>query len=557
MPTGADKYPQNYFRSPVDFPISLAGSFGELRKNHFHSGIDIRTGGQTGKPVHAAADGYISRVFVNPAGFGKALYLTHPNGYTTVYGHLSKFNGEIGKWISKQQYSGESFAIDIQVPQGLLKVKKGEVIALSGNSGASGGPHLHFEVRESNSQEVINPLEFGFDVPDNTPPRITALKIYPFDATAQVNSSDKALLLGVSGGGNLYSVKTNDTIRVSGNIYFGIETTDFSDNSGMKNGVPSVSLSVDNEQVYSHHLEKFAFANTRYVNSLLDYPLLNHGNRKIQRSYIAPNNKNDIYGKVKNRGIINFSDNKAHKMVYTVTDLYSNSSKLVFWVKSHPPAGRKPETKIQQGVQMMQCIADNRFARADVVMDIPRDALYDDLDFEYSSEAPIPGTYARIHRLHNADTPLHINCKLAIKPVSLPKDLMDKAVIVAVEPGHRFYAKGGEWENGFLKTQVRDFGDYSIAVDKEPPVIRPINVKPGKNVSHQGSLVFRISDNLSGIKSYRGSMNGKWVLMDFDAKTSLLVYLIDEHMPKGKNSFHLVVTDAVGNKSSYDASLIR
>ena len=557
MPVGAEKYPQHYFRSPVDFPISLAGSFGELRKNHFHSGIDIRTGGATGKPVYAVADGYVSRVFVNPAGFGKALYIAHPNGYTTVYGHLLRFNTAIGNWISRQQYQQETFALDIQVPQGLLKVKKGDVIALSGNSGASGGPHLHFEVRESASQEVINPLEFGFDVPDNTPPKITALKIYPFDAMAMVNYTDKALMLGVTGGGSNYSVKVPDSIHVSGNIYFGVETTDFSDNSGMKNGVPSVSLTIDNEVVYSHHLEKFAFANTRYVNSLLDYPLLIHSNRKIQRSYVAPNNKNDIYSKVKNRGIINFNDNRAHKVMYTVTDLWGNESRLVFWVKSHPPAGRRPENKIMHGVQMMHCTEDNHFARPDMILDIPKEALYEDLEFEYTSEEPLPGTYARLHRVHNEDTPLHVNCSLAIKPTSLPKDLADKAVIVSIEPGRKFYAKGGVWENGFLKTQVRDFGDYSIAVDTEPPSIRPVNVKPGKNVSRQVSIMLKISDNLSGFKSYRGMMNGRWILMDYDAKNNLLTYLIDEHMAKGKNSFHVVVSDAVGNQARYDASLVR
>ena len=556
--TGVDsgKYPRNYFRSPVDFPISLSGSFGELRRNHFHLGIDIRTGGEVGKPIRAVADGYISRVFINQAGFGKALYLTHTNGYTTVYGHLLRFNGAIGQWIKNQQYEKESFVLDMQVSEGLLKVKKGDIIAYSGNSGASGGPHLHFEIRVSGSQEVINPLEFGFDVPDNTPPKITALKIYPFDAMALVNFADKAMMLPVTGSGGTYSVKTTDTIKVSGNIIFGLETTDFSDNSGMKNGVPSLSLSVDNEQIYSHHLEKFAFANTRYVNSLLDYPLLIQSNRKIQRSYVAPNNKNDIYGKIKNRGIVNFSDNKAHKVVYTVSDLFANSSRLVFWVKSHPPPGRRPETKTQQGVQIMRCGEENHFARPDVMMDLPREALYEDLDFEYLSDAPIPGTYARIHHLQNEYTPLHVNCSLAIKPTSIPKDLMDKALIVAVD-GHKFYAKGGSWENGFLKTQVKDFGDYSIAVDTDPPVIRPVNLKSGKIVSRMNSLMFKISDNLSGIKSYRGTINGKWVLMDYDAKNSLLTYIIDEHMPKGKNVFHLLVTDAVGNKSSYDASLVR
>lgn len=557
VPVGAEKYPQNYFRSPVDFPISLAGSFGELRKNHFHSGIDIRTGGTTGKPVRAAADGYISRVFVNPSGFGKALYISHPNGYTTVYGHLQSFNGSIGNWIKKQQYQQESFAIDMPVPQGLLKVKKGDIIAFSGNSGASGGPHLHFEVRETGSQEVINPLEFGFDIPDHTPPKITAIKIYPWDAMAMVNFSDQPLMLVVTGGGGKYSIGIRDTVKVSGNIIFGIETTDYSDNSGMTNGVPSVALSVDNEPVYSHHLEKFAFANTRYVNSLLDYPLLIHGYRKIQRSYIALNNKNDIYGKVKNRGIISFTDNKAHQVVYTVTDIYGNASKLVFWVKSHPPAPRRPENESRKGVQKMQCLSENHFARPDVSLDIPRDALYEDLDFEYSAEPQLPLTFAKVHALQNEDTPLHLNCNLAIRPTSLPKSLADKALIVLFEPGGKMSGRGGHWENGSLTTQVKEFGRYSIAVDTVAPAIRPVNVKPGKNLGRQLKIMIKIWDNLSGIKSYRGTMNGKWILMDYDAKNSLLIYLIDEHMPKGKNNFHLVVTDETGNKSVYDAMLIR
>ena len=206
---------------------------------------------------------------------------------------------------------------------------------------------------------------------------------------------------------------------------------------------------------------------------------------------------------------------------------------------------------------MMHCTEDNHFTRSDVVLDIPKEALYEDLDFEYSSDPQIPGTYARLHRLQNEDTPLHVYCSLSIKPTNLPKDLMDKALIVAIEPGHRFYAKGGIWEKGFLKTQIRDFGDYSIAVDTVPPVIRPVNVKTGKNLRGQGSIMMKISDNLSGIKSWKGTMNGKWILMDYDAKNNLLTYFIDEHMAKGKNNFQLVVTDAVGNQGRYEAVFTR
>jgi hypothetical protein len=554
---GTGKYPQNYFRSPVDFPISLSGSFGELRRNHFHSGIDIRTGGSVGKPVKSVADGYVSRVFVSPNGFGKALYVAHPNGYTSVYGHLLKFSGATAAWVKKKQYEQESFSQDIQVPAGLLKVKKGEVIALSGNSGSSAGPHIHFEIRESGSQEVINPLEFGFDVPDNTPPKVTAVRIFPFDANAMVNYSDRPLLLGVKGGNGSYAVNVTDTVKVSGNIIFGIETTDFSDNSGMKNGVPSVVLKIDNETVYSHHLEKFAFANTRYVNSLVDYPLLINGNRKIQRSYVAPNNRNDIYGKVKDRGIVSFTDSRAHSVVYTVTDIYGNSTRLAFTVKSHPPAPRRPENKTLSGVTVMRWSEDNHFVRPDLKFDVPGEALYDDLDFVYSSGSQIPRTYSRLHHVHNENTPLHVFCTLSIKPTDLPRELYSKAVVVQVDNGIKFYSKGGKWVNGFLETQIRDLGDYAIAVDEEPPVIRAVNVKPGKNISRQGSIIMKVSDNLSGVKTYRGTVNGNWILFDYDAKNNLLTYTFDEHLPKGKLDFRLTVTDGVGNSSSYSAALLR
>ena len=192
------QYPKNYFRSPVSFPVTLAGTFGEIRKNHFHSGIDIRTEGVQGKPVYAIADGFVSRVNVSPGGFGKALYITHPNGYTSLYGHLRNYAGAIAAWARAQQVRKESFAIDMEVPEGTLKVKKGDLIAYSGNSGASGGPHLHFEIRDSKTQEIIDPMDFGFMKADNIPPVVTWLKIYPFGDNSMVNFSDKAVLIPVT-----------------------------------------------------------------------------------------------------------------------------------------------------------------------------------------------------------------------------------------------------------------------------------------------------------------------------------------------------------------------
>ena len=296
---GQNNYPRNYFRSPVNFPVSLSGSFGEIRKNHFHSGIDIRTQGVQGKPVYAIADGYISRINISPGGFGKAIYLNHPNGYTSVYGHLKSCAGAIGSWIKTQQYKKESFAIDTEVPAGLLKVKKGDIIAYSGNSGASAGPHLHFEVRDSDNQDAIDPLLFGFMPADGVPPKISFIKIYPWDENARINGKSEAVIIPVSGNGSACKLKNSDTTELSGNIIFGIETSDNAE-GGLKTGVSAIDLALDGTGVFSQQIRRFAFSETRYVNTLMDYPCFVRTRHKFQRSYIAPNNKLSIYKDVKN-----------------------------------------------------------------------------------------------------------------------------------------------------------------------------------------------------------------------------------------------------------------
>jgi len=556
---GQTQYPKNYFRSPVNETISLSGSFGEIRRNHFHSGIDIRTGGVQGKPIYAVADGYVSRVNVSPSGFGKALYITHPNGFVSVYGHLRSFAGAIASWVRTQQYTLESFALDTEVPQGKLKVKKGELVAYSGNSGASGGPHLHFEIRDARTQETIDPIDFGFMQPDGIPPRIAWIKIYPFDENSMVNFTGNPLLLPVTGSDGLFSLKMMDTVRVSGNIILGIETSDNNGNGSLKTGVHSIYLSVDGIPVYSHILDRFAFSETRYVNSLIDFPAFVQNKRKIQRSYVAPNNKLTIYSNVQNQGIIHFSDRKAHKVQYIVKDGFGNSSRLTFWVKSHPPAplGGRPPLSKPKGEQLFTCGADNHFSRPGILFDVPKEALYEDLPFEYFTTGQVQGTSSRIHHLHNQYTPLHTYCSLSIKPEGLPEKWLAKAVIVEIEERNRFVSRGGKYENGHVTTRIRDFGNYAIMLDTVPPVIRPVNVFPNKKVSKQSSIQVKISDNLSGIKTYRGTLNGKWILMDYDEKTHLLAYAFDQRMSPGKNSFKLVVTDAVGNTTRYEVTLIR
>jgi len=453
----------------------------------------------------------------------------------------------------------ESFALDKEIPQGMIKVKKGEIIAYSGNAGSSAGPHLHFEIRETNTQETIDPLEFGFIAPDATPPQITWIKIYPLDDNSLVNFANKPILLPVTGSDGDYRLKMEDPINVSGNIIFGIETNERSNGKGFKTGVSFIQLFVDGKPCFEQHLARFAFSQTRYVNSLIDYAAYMQNRRKIQRSYIAPNNKLEIFGQVVNRGIQHFVNDDFHEILYVVKDIFGNKSMLSFRIKSHPlpGLGGRPEPAKQRGVQLFSYKENNQFSRPDIRLSIPGQALYEDLPFEYFSTPPVLGTCSSVHHLQNQYTALQTYCTLSVKTDNLPALLASKAIIVEIEPGNHLSSRGGKFDNGFVTTQIRSFGNYAVMVDTVAPIIRPVNIFPNKKVARQFNIKIKISDNLSGIKSYRGTLNGNWILMDYDAKNNLLVYSFDERMKKGKNLFKLVVIDAVGNSIRYDAALIR
>ncbi len=550
-------YPKNYFRSPIDFPIMLAGGFGDVRQNHFHSGIDIRTGGEEGKPVYAVADGYVSRINISSTGFGKAIYITHPNGFTSVYGHLKKLNGAIGNWIKEQQYKRESFEIDTPVDPGVLVVKKGDGIAYSGNTGLSEGPHLHFEIRNAATQEIIDPMFFGLPFKDSTPPKIYNVRIYPFDDNSFVNSSSHPVTLAVTGSGDQCRIMSKDTIRVSGNFIFGIQALDFSNDTGSRDGITSIELFVDTVCYFTQKIERFAFAETRYANTVLDYPQVVRNGQRIMRSYIAPNNKLSMYGRSKNNGLVSFIDAETHNVSYILKDAFGNRSTLTFRVKSNPPlSGGMMQVKRLKGT-WLACGKNNHYSAEGITFDLPADALYEDLDFICSTSPAIHGSYSPVYHLQNDLVPVHSACTLAIKADGVPKSLISKALIVKVDPNGHFSGKSSKAENGVITAQVKEFGNYAIAVDTIPPVIRPVNVAQNKNVSKQQTLCFKISDNLSGIRSYRGTLNGKWILMDFDAKSDLLVYSFDDRIKPGKNSFRLVVRDAVGNETVYQATLNR
>ena len=551
-------YPQNYFISPLDIPLNLSGTFGELRDDHFHSGLDIRTGEVEGLKVYAVADGYVSRIKVSSGGYGKAIYITHPDGYVSVYAHLQQYQGAIKDYIKNEQYRRESFEVDLYPAPGTLEVKQGEIIALSGDSGGSGGPHLHFEIRDAGSEKPINPLLFGYHVEDVSPPVINLLKAYPADGKCLIRSKNMEAEFALQGSNGKYSPAGKDTISITGKAYFGINTIDLFNNGNNKNGVYSISLLVDSGLVYKHVMETFSFDETRYINSLIDYPDYISNQRRVQKSYIQPNNHLSIYKNVKNDGIIEFANGDVRLLTYKVADAIGNISTLSFWVKSeiqNEPVAPAEKQMDAQG-SLFTYKSDNLFETGHIKFEVPGSALYDTLLFTYKLLSPIRNSYSGVHQLHNPNTPLQTWCKLFIRPDSLPKALNYKALIVLIEEEQKLTSVGGNWDDGFITTQIREFGKYCVMVDTISPKIIPVNISNNKNIATQGTIQIQITDELSGIATYRGRLNGQWILMDYDAKNDLLIYSYDERLAKGENIFELTVTDKKNNTSNYKAKLI-
>jgi hypothetical protein len=541
-------YPQNFFRYPLDLPPSTAGSFGELRGAHFHSGLDFKTNQRTGYPVHAAYDGYISRLRVQFGGFGHAIYITHPNGFTTVYGHVKSFSPEMEKLIRDEQYKQQTFEVDFKLDPLQLLVCQGDVIAMSGNEGASAGPHLHFEIRDTETEETINPQLFGLTIPDRVAPSITAIAVYHLNGDP-FSENTKRQFFAVTGKEGNYRLVQPQVINLNGQTGFGISTNDMNSVSPNHNGIYSCELKLDGKTVYTFAAERFAFDQTHAINAYIDYPELMKTRRWIQKCFILPGSKISLYPQSINRGIINFNDNEVHNVEYVVKDAAGNTSTLNIKVQSGSTASNPAITKPAGNLFRYDKV--NEFFNDKVKVHINPGNLYDDVYFTYKTLPKRPGAFSTTHSIHNRFTPIHDSYELWIKPDSSIGKFTDKAVVVSTDGANA----GGIYQDGYIKAQPHTFGDFFIKLDTVPPVIVPLNIKDGANLAVAKGVFFRISDNLSGIKTYTGKIDGKWILMEWDYKTKVLGYSFNEDaITAGKHIFELTVTDSKNNSRYFTAA---
>ncbi|MCX6253609.1 MAG: M23 family metallopeptidase [Bacteroidia bacterium] len=545
---------KSIFISPVKIPLLLSANFGELRIDHFHSGLDIKTQGVSGKEVVAAANGYIYRISVSPGGFGKALYVRHPSGYSTVYGHLDKFTPEIERYVTSQQYEKKSYLITLFPVKEKFPVKQGDLIAYSGNSGSSAGPHLHYEIRKSDSEIPVNPLLFDFGTADNIEPVIEKLVIYPINRHTLINNQHNIIKINVSGGHGNYYIPAETEIRISGSAGFGIKSFDLLNDSYNKCAVYSIELSMDSIPVFKYVMDGFSFNESRFINSHIDYETYMKENIYIERTFVLPYDKLSVYKYVLNRGILNFDDDKLHFAEITVTDINNNKSTLTFTVKAQPAQPQDVAETVDKDLKLMPFGRSNKFVSENISISIPAGALYDTLYFSYKKSAGTTEMFSDLHHVHDKFTPVHKAYTLSIKPDIIPAGKESKMLIVQLGDDQKKSAMNSIWYEGYLTAEVLSFGNFYIGIDSVSPVIYPNGLVSGANLTGKKEIEIKIADEFSGIKSYEPTIDGKWALFEYDQKNDLLIYRFDEQrIPQGtKHSLSLKVTDNKDNESFYN-----
>ncbi len=545
----AQKYPQHDFINPLNIPLATSGTFGEIRGNHFHSGLDFRTEQVIGLPVFAAANGYISRIKISPYGYGKAIYITHPNGYTTVYGHLSGFGLGIAELVKTLQYRAQSFEIDKYFKPNEYVVKQGDTIAFSGNTGSSGGPHLHFEIRNTGSEKPINPLLFGIVMSDKVPPVIHNAAVYPNNAQSVVNKNSSKVELTPN--------NKPQIVEASGDVYLGVYASDRSLGSVGKNGVFSIELYVNQKLFFKQSVEAISFADTRFSNATFDYATYVDSDKRFQITKILPNNPLGIYKKVQNRGVLHIVKDSIYDINYKVADFAGNTAQFAFQIKgTGDTAATKP--KPEQGT-LINWDNDKSIIQKEMSIVFDDGTFYDDVVFQYSQkDTSAIDLFSNIHCVHNAKTPVQKDFTLKIKTtVPVPASLYSKLALARIV-NNRLSYEGGEYQkDGYVLLKTKNFGNFVVSLDTVAPMVTPQNFTDSMVVSNQKIIAITISDNFSGIRSYAGKLNGEWVLMEYEYKTNSLFYVIDKRLQTGRNTLEVSVSDNKGNRTTKQWLIIK
>lgn len=535
-------HPRGYFTYPIDARISLSGNFGELRTNHYHMGLDMRSDQAENRRVLAAADGYIARISVASGGFGRAIYINHPNGLTTVYGHLNDYYPALEKYLKDQQYQKESWAISLDLTPDQFPVKKGQFIAFSGNTGGSAGPHLHFEIRNTQNDKVLNPLLFNFPIGDNSPPTIA--RLYMFDRCFSTYSQSPKHLPIKKVGANYTTTQNVVTVNTD-KVSFGITANDRQTGSNFNNGIFESVIYFNELPLTGFQMDSIDYNETRYLNAHIDYKTRAGGGPYIQHLSRLPGYADGFYTEFNGNGVIELEDDKIHEVKIVVKDAHGNSTSLDFKIKKGliTETGGDDSDVFYQSREFHPGYV-NVFENEELHVYLPPTTLYDSVAFDpFQKKSTSADSYSNIHSVLSGLIPAHNAFTIKIKPVKyIPDSLMGKVLMKRSWNG-RTEVSAAKKEGDWYVSSFRTFGDFELIVDDEPPVIG--GFANGANLSQSRSIVFTPRDN-NGIRSFRAEVDGKWLRFTND-KGRNFIYIFDEMVPRGKHTMKVRVEDLAGN----------
>ena len=522
---------------PLNIPYSFAGNFGECRPNHFHSGLDFRTEGKENLPVYAVFDGFVSRIKIEKGGFGNAIYVTHPNGYTTVYAHLNRFFPALEKYTRTQQYKNNSWKIDFTLMPYQFPVKKGQLIAYSGNTGNSSGPHLHLEIRDTKTENPLNPLLF-FTVNDNQKPILKELAIY--NAEKSIYEQSPTIL----------QVNNNkfkkDTIETKANsVYFGVRADDLIQNMPGILGVFETRLYVNDKPIFAWQVDNISYDSTRYVNAHADYKYKKINNKWIQLCTKLKNDKLNIYKSFSpTNGKVDLSDGSYKRIRIELYDVSYNKSFIEFYIKSN-----NTSASVTPCNNLMKAGVKNKFSSQNISFELNEDALYDDICFNHKT-IPANNNYSDIYQIHYSYVPLHSKYNLTIKPKSeIPNQYKSKLAIVRTDNTVNSKTKNGSaaivTPKG-LEIETNAFGNFEIVIDQKPPVIST-TLKNNMDVSKLNKISFQVTEETTSLKSCNLYLGDQWLRLVQNNNT--FTYEFDEKLSKGKNEIKIIAIDENDNKA--------
>ncbi|MET0638323.1 MAG: peptidoglycan DD-metalloendopeptidase family protein [Chitinophagaceae bacterium] len=532
-------YPQGYFRWPVNLRPEIVANMGELRPNHWHMGLDVRTGGHENEPVYAAADGYISYIGIRPSSFGRFLIINHPNGLSTLYAHLNEFAPAIEQWVTAQQYSSGSWTQEIRTDSSLFPVRKGDFISYSGNTGGSQGPHVHFEIRSTQTDECLNPLLFGFDLTDQQPPVLQQLAIY--DRSQSIYSAGRPQAFTLKSTDSGYIIPRVPVVKISNPVIgLGLRAYDRLNGSTNRDGIYSAMVWMDDEFVTGFILDSINYDETRYYNAHVDYRNHYKGGVEYQLLSPLPNDQSGVY-RNKGDGLIRLTDTLVHSVYMEVMDAAGNRSLFNFRIRFNP-GPEKPTPQVDEQFIPGQA---KTLTRGGFELELYKDNLYDTVNVYYNNIRAIPGAVSGSYTVNDESIPLHGTLKVSIRPEIIIAEEQRDRMVIKRKGGRSDEIRKAEWENDRVTANLGDFGTFTAYADNLPPVIKAPGTGDTIDLSRSSRLLFTPTD-ASGIKNFKALVDGEWIRFTND-KGRTWIYRFDERVPYGVHELMVQVEDIAGN----------